>query len=185
MLKSVLVAMDNSTLVAYINKQGGTQSAEMCGILWKLMTWCHHYQITLRARHIPGCLNVMLTYCPSRTKSNQQNGHCFRRCSNRSVKSGFMYIYLPLVHIYPLNINWSGLTAYAYPATALLQKIRQCNCLIILIATDWPGMPWFWDLVQLSTEIPLQLPVATTLLKPKQPHNQVFHNNPQHLNLHT
>ena len=43
-------------------------------------------------------------------------------------------------------------------------------------------MPWFWDLVQLSTEIPLQLPVSTTLLK--QSHNYVFHNNPQQLNLH-
>ena len=40
----------------------------------------------------------------------------------------------------------------------------------------------FWDLVQLSTEIPLQLPVSTTLLK--QSHNYVFHTNPQHLNLH-
>ena len=45
----------------------------------------------------------------------------------------------------------------------------------------WPGMPWFWDLVQLSTEIPLQLPVSTTILK--QSHNYVFHSNPQHLNL--
>ena len=85
-----------------------------------------------------------------------------------------------------LNINWTCLTAYAYPPTALLhrviQKIRQCNCLIILIAPGWPGMPWFWDLVQLSTEIPLQLPVSTTLLK--QSHNYVFHRNPQHLNLH-
>ena len=43
-------------------------------------------------------------------------------------------------------------------------------------------MPWFWDLVQLSTEIPLQLPVSTTL--PKQSHIYVFHSNPQHLNLH-
>ena len=43
-------------------------------------------------------------------------------------------------------------------------------------------MPWFWDLVQLSTEIPLQLPVSRTLLK--QSHNYVFHSNPQHLNLH-
>ena len=42
-------------------------------------------------------------------------------------------------------------------------------------------MPWFWDLVQLSTEIPLQLPVSRTLLK--QSHNYVFHSNPQHLNL--
>ena len=31
-------------------------------------------------------------------------------------------------------------------------------------------------------EIPLQLPVSTTLLK--QSHKLVFHNNPQHLNLH-
>ena len=43
-------------------------------------------------------------------------------------------------------------------------------------------MPWFWDQVQLSTEIPLQLPVSTTLLK--QSHNYVFPSNPQHLNLH-
>ena len=50
---------DNSTVVAYINKQGGTHSAEMCILLWKIMTWYHHYQITLKARHIPGCLNVM------------------------------------------------------------------------------------------------------------------------------
>ena len=37
-----------------------------------------------------------------------------------------------------LNINWSGLTAYAYPPTALLhrviQKFRQSSCLIIVIA---------------------------------------------------
>ena len=61
-------------------------------------------------------------------------------------------------------------------------KIRQSSCLIIVIVPGWPGMPWFWDLVQFSTEIPQQLPVSRTLLK--QSHNYVFHNNPQHLNLH-
>ena len=66
---------------------------------------------------------------------------------------------------------------YAYPPTAhlhrVIQKIRQSSCLIIVIAPGWPGMPWFWDLVQLSTEIPLQLPVSRTLLK--QSHNSMFH----------
>ena len=57
--QTVLVATDNSTVVAYINKQGRAHSAEMCALLWKIMTWCHHYQITLKARHIPGCLNVV------------------------------------------------------------------------------------------------------------------------------
>ena len=79
-----------------------------------------------------------------------------------------------------------GSPAYAYPPMVLLQrviqKIRQSSCLIIVIAPGWPGMPWFWDLVQLSTEIPLHLPLSRTLLK--QSHNYVFHSNPQHLNLH-
>ena len=57
--QTVLVATDNSNVVAYINKQGGTHSAEMCALLWKFMTWCHHYKITLRTRHIPGFLNVI------------------------------------------------------------------------------------------------------------------------------
>ena len=38
--QTVLVATDNSTVVAYINKQGGTRSVEMCALLWKIMTWC-------------------------------------------------------------------------------------------------------------------------------------------------
>ena len=57
--QAVLVAMDNSTVEAYINKQGGTHSAKMCALLWKIMTWCCRCQITLRARHIPGGLNVV------------------------------------------------------------------------------------------------------------------------------
>ena len=44
---------------ASLHKQGGTHSVEMCALLWKILTWCHHYHITLKARHIPGCLNVM------------------------------------------------------------------------------------------------------------------------------
>ena len=82
-----------------------------------------------------------------------------------------------------LNMNCSGLTAYAYPPMALIHRaihVRQYNCLIIVMT---PGWLWFWDLVQLSTEIPLQLPVSTTSLI--QAHNYVFHSNPKHLNLCT
>ena len=41
------------------------------------------------------------------------------------------------------EINWMALTAYAYPPTALLhrviRKIKQCHCLIIIIAPGCPG----------------------------------------------
>ena len=205
--QTVLVATDNSTVVAYINKQGGTHSAEMCALLWRIMTWCHHLHITLKARHIPGCLNVMadLLSRSNHVQSTEWSLHpqVFKQICQKWFTPHVDLFATHLNHKLPLyvspipdqkawaidalNINWMGLMAYAYPPMALLykviQKIRQCNCLVILIAPGWPGMPWFWDLVQLSTEIPLQLPVLTTLLK--QSHNYMFHNSPQHLNLHT
>ena len=204
--QTVLVATDNSTVVAYINKQGGTHSAEMCALLWKIMTWCHHYHITLKARHIPGCLNVMadLLSRSNQVQSTEWSLHpqVFKQICQKWFTPHVDLFATHLNHKLPLyvspipdprawdidalNIDWTNLTAYAYPPTALLhkviQKIKQCHCLIIMIAPGWPGMPWFWDLVQLSTEIPLQLPVSTTLLK--QSHKYVFHNNPQQLNLH-
>ena len=204
--QTVLVATHKSTVVAYINKQGGAHSAEMCAVLWKIMTWCHHYHITLKARHIPGCLNVMadLLSRTNQVQSTEWSLHpqVFKQICQKWFTPHVDLFATHLNHKLPLyvspvpdpkawdidalNINWTGLTAYAYPPTALLhrviQKIRQCHCLIIVIAPGWPGMPWFWDLVQLSTEIPLQLPVSKTLLK--QSHNYVFHSNPQHLNLH-
>ena len=162
--------------------------------------------ITLKAWHIPGCLNVMVDLL---SRSNQVqltewslHPQVFKQICHKWFTPHVDLFATHLNHKLPLyvspipdpkawdidalNINWTGLTAYAYPPRALLhrviKKIRQCHCLIILIAPGLSGMPWFWDLVQLSTKIPLQLPVSTTLLK--QSHNYVFHSNPQHLNLH-
>ena len=55
----VLVAMDNTTVVSYINKEGGMRSGSLCALLWRLLSWCHPRGIILRARHIPGRLNVI------------------------------------------------------------------------------------------------------------------------------
>ena len=139
------------------------------------MPWCHHCQITLRARYIPVCLNVMThllsqlnkvqltkrSLYPQEFKQMCQKWFTphvdlFATCLNHKVP-----LYgSPVPDRYTwdldtLNINWSGLTAYAYPPTVLLhrmiQKIRLSNCLIILIAPGWLGMPWFWDPVQIST----------------------------------
>ena len=57
--KTVLVATDNTTVVAYINKEGGMKSDSLCALLWRILSWCTRQQVTLRARHIPGRLNVI------------------------------------------------------------------------------------------------------------------------------
>ena len=57
--KVVLIATDNTTVVAYINKEGGMRSGSLCALLWRLLCWCSLNQIVLKARHIPGRLNVI------------------------------------------------------------------------------------------------------------------------------
>ena len=83
-----------------------------------------------------------------------------------------------------LSFQWEDLDAYAFPPTAILgkvvEKLQDTPCKrIILIAPGWPNMPWFWDLVTMSSQIPLSLPNLLT-----QPFNQILHRNLTNLNLH-
>ena len=55
----VLVATDNTTVVTYMNKEGGMKSGALCFLLWRILTWCTRRQVTLKARHINGQLNVI------------------------------------------------------------------------------------------------------------------------------
>ena len=55
----VVIATDNTTVVSYINKEGGMRSGPLCALLWRNLTLCTGKQVTLRARHIPGRLNVV------------------------------------------------------------------------------------------------------------------------------
>ena len=124
------------------------------------MTWCHHYQITLKARHISGCLNVManLLSRSNLVQSTEWSLHpqVFKQICLKWFTPHVDLFATHLNHkvplyvspvtdqnawdIDPLNINWLGLTAYAYPPTTVLhrviQKVRQSSCLII-VRTIW------------------------------------------------
>ena len=86
-----------------------------------------------------------------------------------------------------LSLPWEDLDAYAFPPAAILgkvvEKLQDSPCKrIILIAPGWPNMPWFWNLVTISSQIPLSLPSLPNLLT--QPFNQIPHKNLTNLNLH-
>ena len=57
--------MDNTTVVSYINRQGGTHSPNLCIEVWKLLSWCLEHDIVVRAHHIPDKFNI-LAVCLSR-----------------------------------------------------------------------------------------------------------------------
>ena len=41
---TVLIATDNTTVVAYINKEWGMKSGPLCALLWRILTWCTRKQ---------------------------------------------------------------------------------------------------------------------------------------------
>ncbi|KAK9957701.1 hypothetical protein ABG768_011924, partial [Culter alburnus] len=54
----VLIRSDNTTAVAYINRQGGTRSPQLHSLAQKLIGWGVKHFHSLRATHVPGIMNV-------------------------------------------------------------------------------------------------------------------------------
>ena len=203
----VLIATDNTTVVSYINKEGGMKSGSLCALLWRLLAWCHPRKIILRARHIPGRLNVIADKL-SRHNQVIQTEWCLsqqvfnRLCSNWGqpqidlFATRFNHKLPKFVSPVPdstawavdaLSLPWSNLDVYTFPPVSLLNQVtsklvNQGFHRMILIAPGWPNMPWFWDLISLSSQIPFSLPLERNLLT--QPFNGLLHRNLNHLNLH-
>ena len=204
--QTILVCTDNTTLVTYINKEGGMKSGSLCALLWRLLLWCNQRQIVLWARHILGHLNSIADKL-SRHKQVIQTEwsllqEVFDLLCRRWHKPDVDLFATRFSHKLPrfvspvpdklawkagaLSLQWENLDAYAFPPVAILgqvvTKLLDQGChRIILIAQGWPNMPWFWDLVNMSVQIPLALPIVENLLtQPSQSPHRDLHN----LNLH-
>ena len=205
--KTVLIATDNTIVVAYINKEGGMKSGSLCALLWRILSWCTRQQVTLRARHIPGRLNVIAdklsrlgqtiqtewslhpaVFQAVCSRWHQPQVDLFATRFNNKLPQFVSPVPDPQAWVVDaLSLSWEDLDPYAFPPAAILGKVVEklqdypCNR-IILIAPGWPNMPWFWDLVAMSSQIPLCLPNIPNLVS--QPFNQVLHRNLSNLNLH-
>ena len=82
-----------------------------------------------------------------------------------------------------LSLPWGDLEPYAFLTVTILgnwwKSCRTTHTTVILIAPEWPNMLWFWDLVNMSSQIPLCLAILL-----HQPFIQTFHRNLVNLSLH-
>ena len=201
--KIVLVSSDNSTVVSYINKEGGTHSFEMCALMWRILAWsndpyqsqtysresqCNRFPVQEGQGHsdrVVFASSGLSRNLPSLAQANGGSVCHQLECQTSNLRVS------PVPddkawQIDALNISWEALDAYAFCPVAILpqlvQKVIAYRCRVIVIAPGWPGMSWFWGLVEWSAKIPLRLPQVYNLLK--QPFSLRFHKNLEYLNLH-
>ena len=203
---NVAIMCDNVSAIAYLRNQGGTLSRQMSDLAVQVCTWAESHHVTLIPRHLPGHLNVLADQLSRKHQilTSEWSLH------QTVVDKVFKHWGKPIVDLFALKCNskiatymspvlepetwkvdslvqsWEGLYAYAYPPTSLIRqtlaKLVSDKADLILIAPLWPHQEWFPDLIKMSIEFPLELPLIPKLLK--QSFSHIFHNSPERLNLH-
>ena len=141
--KTVLIATDNTTVVAYINKEGGMKSGPLCALLWRILTWCTRNAVTLKVQHIPSRLNVIAVKLSRLGQTIQTewslNPEVLKAIWNRWHRpqvdlfaTRFNNKLPQFVSPVPdtqawavdaLSLSWDGLDPYAFPPAAILGKV--------------------------------------------------------------
>ena len=203
----VTAMCDNSTVVAYVNKQGGTVSRSLCLLTSRLLRWTESFDVHLHARYLPGESNVLADVLSRRGQvvGTEWSLHpqvaraLLRAWGNPSIDlfATCLNAKLPLycslvpdpqaVFEDAFRHPWDNLDLYAFPPFALVGRViarvqQSSRVAMTLVAPLWPEKEWFADLLLLLTQPPLALPCWDKLLR--QPHCSLFHQGVHALNLH-
>ena len=202
---SVIAMTDNTTVVAQVRNQGGTQSRELTQQTTKVLLWAQENEVSLKARHIPGKRNVIADQLsradrnpPGEWSLNQNVCEQLWKIWGRPLIDLFATEYnnsLPLYYspvtenqsagLDGLSQTWNGIHGYAYPPTplitAVLKKVEQSEqAVVTLVAPRWPSQQWYPQLLELLIEEPRDLGEKHHLLR----QGRSRHTNPGVLRLH-
>ena len=153
-----MIATDNTTVVAYINKQVGTHSHTLLRLVVDLFLWLQTQDIAIRARHIPGCLNLIVDHLswPNQPITTEWGLHTeigtwgtptvnmLATVHNTHLPQFMSPILVPqALAIDALSQDWQGRLMFMFPLFPLLSKVIQKlrttqEGEVILISPWWP-----------------------------------------------
>ena len=201
---AVLILTDNTTVAAYINRQGGMRSSTLNGLAAKFWRWCRARNIFPVASYLPGQENLLADFLSRGmclqsewTLEREVFDHLRERWPRLEVDlfASSLTFRLPIYcsrvrdpNAWALDafaISWSNLKGYAFPPVSLipkvLRKIQEDRAWVLLIAPDWPRRPWFPLLLSLLDGPPVPLPQRRDIIA--QPLSGILHQDPMTLHL--
>ena len=177
----VLIRSDNSTVVAYINKQGGT-TTRLCDQALELWELCVSRGITIRASHLAGVSNVRADRL-SRVLHDEHSYElsveafdtisgclsfplevdCFASRLDYKISTYYSRYSDPFSSgVDAFSFAWSD-KVYLFPPVPIIdrvisKKISDRTGHGLLICPYWPSQPWYPSLLELLIAPPLLIP---------------------------
>ncbi|XP_068098726.1 uncharacterized protein [Hyperolius riggenbachi] len=183
----VTIRSDNSTVVAYLNHQGGTRSRTIMMRAERILLWAEKNLASLKAVHLRGMLNQVADFL-SRSELNQDswslNQEVFLEivsdwgmptidlfASKQNAKCQMFCSLCPSDKPWAVDafsLRWNFPLLYVFPPFNLisrtLNKINRDGSVAIMIVPFWPKRSWFSLLRKLAVAEPILLPDRQDLL---------------------
>ena len=207
---TVLVSMDNTTVVAYIRRQGGTpiwiwfhrthsRSVERPELVLNpqhtVVSEAHTGQVQHSSRPDVPSRQTDLYRVVSESGNSKQDFPDHGLSINRPVRhtSEPQAAIICVTHTGSEGAinrcSHDGLESLTRLRISTVPSYSSCDkqnrlsqCRIVLIAPLWPDRPWFSELLGLLVSPPVSLPVIPNLLTLLK--GRILHQNPGHLQLH-
>ena len=195
----VLLRLDNSTAVAYINKKGGMVSKYCNDLAFDIWSWAVKKDIWLSASHVPGVENNIADLKSRYFYDNKEwslNPYMIEKVCEKfgkpeidlfatrlNAKCELYVSFKPDPNAFAVDAftqNWNDIKGYAFPPLSLigriLAKIKRDEASITVTVPCWQTQPWFPQFLRM-----VEHDTAPVLLKPHHKLLQVPGTGQKHL----
>lgn len=200
---NILLRIDNTTAISYINRMGGVQFANLSSLARQIWRYCESRKIWIFASYITSSANSEADRESRRLRPEtewvlSQNAFnqivnafgapqidLFANRTNAKCRLFVSWMRDPeALAIDAFTLVWGDFYFYAFPPFAViprvLQKIITDNAEGILVVPAWPSQPWFPVFSSLLVDDPIYFePNATLLSSAHRSHHPLW----EHLTL--
>lgn len=162
----ILLQIDNTTAISYINRIGGVQFVNLNKIAKDIWQWCEERGIWIFASYIASRKNIEADFESRKLESNTEielsNGiftelkilfgkpeiDIFASRVNAKCKTYISWKKDPeALLVDAFTVSWENFFFYAFPPCSVilkaLQKIRNDHACGIMVVPEWPSQPWY------------------------------------------